>query len=62
MRLTLLEATDEEGRPVASLGGAPWAGHFSLDFPNVREIKTLNLKLALHKSRFVEFTVNPAKR
>ncbi len=27
-----------------------------------REIKSLNLELALHKSRFVEFTVKPARR
>ena len=60
----VLQATDENGREVATplRNGGGWAGHFALDFPNVRDVKTLNLKLALHKSRFVEFTVTPSKR
>jgi len=64
MNLTLLQATDENGREVVTplRNGGGWAGHFGLDFPNVRVVKTLNLKLALHKSRFVEFTVTPTKQ
>ena len=61
MRLTLLDATDDQGKAVWSPFPAAWANHFSLDLPYERETKTLNLKLALHKSRFVEFTVKPAK-
>jgi hypothetical protein len=63
MNLTLLQATDENGREVATpfRNGGGWAGHFGLDFPKIREVKRLNLKLALHKSRFVEFTVTPTK-
>ena len=62
LRLTLIEATDDQGRTVWSPFSPAWAGHFSLEFPHAREnIKTLNLKLALHKSRFVEFTVKPGK-
>lgn len=63
MNLTLLQATDENGQEVATpfRNGGGWAGHFALDFPNVRDVKTLNLKLALHKSRFVEFTVTPTR-
>jgi hypothetical protein len=60
MRLTLLAATDEQGRPVESPFPPDWAGHFSLDFPNPNDTRTLDLKLALYKSRFVEFTVKPA--
>ena len=63
MNLTLLQATDEYGQEVwtpFSPGG--WAGHFNLEFPNARDVKTLNLKLALHKSRFVEFTVKPTRQ
>ncbi len=64
MNLTLLQATDENGQevptPFTNSGG--WAGHFSLDFPHAREVRTLNLKLGLHKSRLVEFTVAPTKR
>ncbi|HSU56245.1 MAG TPA: hypothetical protein VLT36_19455, partial [Candidatus Dormibacteraeota bacterium] len=63
MNLTLLEATDENGQEVATpfRNGGGWAGHFGLEFPHARDIRTLNLKLALHKSRFVEFTVQPMK-
>ena len=61
MNLTLLQATDENGQEVATpfRNGGGWAGHFALDFPNPRVVKVLNLKLALHKSRSVEFTVTP---
>ncbi len=64
MNLTLLQATDENGNEVVTpfRNGGGWAGHFSLEFPNDRVGKMLNLKLALHKSRFVEFTVTPTKR
>ena len=62
MNLTVLQATDDQGRDIWSPFGSPWAGHYSLEFPNVRDVKTLNLKLALHKSRFVEFTVKPTKQ
>lgn len=62
LRLTLMEATDEGGRPVSSPFSPAWAGHFDLDFPRSNEIKSLNLKLALHKSRYVDFTVKPSKQ
>jgi hypothetical protein len=61
LRMTLIAATDDEGQPIWSPFPSSWAGHYDLDFPRPREIKSLNLKLALHKSRFVEFTVKPAK-
>jgi hypothetical protein len=62
LNLKLLQATDDQGREVTTPFGSAWAGHFSLDFPNPRQdIRTLNLKLALHKSRFVEFTVKPTR-
>jgi len=64
MNLTLLQASDENGQEVATpfRNGGGWAGHFALEFPHARDAKTLNLKLALHKSRFVEFTVTPSKQ
>ena len=62
MNLTVVEATDDQGRDLSHPFGSSWAGHYDLEFPNVREIKSLNLKLALHKSRFVEFTVKPARQ
>jgi hypothetical protein len=62
MNLTVVEATDDQGHDLWHPSGSGWAGHYSLEFPNVRKIKSLNLKLALHKSRFVEFTFKPAKQ
>jgi hypothetical protein len=62
MNLTVVSATDDQGRDLWSFGGSPWAGHYSIEFGNVHDdIKSLNLKLSLHKSRFVEFTVKPEK-
>jgi len=63
MNLTVVSATDDQGRELWHPFGIPWAGHYSIAFPNVHDdIKSLNLKLALHKSRFVEFTVKPTKQ
>jgi hypothetical protein len=62
MNLTVVAATDDQGRDLWHPFGVSWAGHYNLEFPNVHEIKSLNLKLALHKSRFVEFTVQPARQ
>ena len=63
LRLKLIEATDDQGRDVWTPFNPAWAGHFSLEFPHARDdIKTLSLKLALHRSRFVEFTVKPVKQ
>jgi hypothetical protein len=61
MRLALLQATDQSGRAITTPFNPDWAGHFSLDFPDPGNLKTLNLQLALHQSRYVEFTVRPAK-
>ena len=62
MNLTVVSATDDQGREVWTSETPAWAGHYSINFGNVHDdIKSLNLKLALHKSRFVEFTVKPEK-
>ena len=63
MNLTVVAATDEQGRELWSFEKPPWAGHYSIAFARVHDdVKSLNLKLALHKSRFVEFTVTPTKQ
>jgi hypothetical protein len=62
MNLTVVEATDDQGHDLWHPFGCAWAGHYNLEFPNVREIKSLNLKLALHKSRFVGFTIKPDRQ
>jgi hypothetical protein len=62
MNLTVVAATDDQGRDLWSFETPAWAGHYSIEFARVHDdIKSLNLKLALHQSRFVEFTVQPAK-
>jgi hypothetical protein len=62
MNLTVVSATDDQGRDLWSFEQPSWAGHYSISFARVHEdIKSLNLKLALHPSRFVEFTVMPAR-
>ena len=62
MNLTVVAATDDQGRPLWSFERPAWAGHYSIEFARVHDdIKSLTLKLALHKSRFVEFTVKPEK-
>ena len=60
MNLTVVSATDDQGRDLWSFEQPAWAGHYSIEFARVHDdIKSLNLTLALHKSRFVEFTVKP---
>jgi hypothetical protein len=61
MNVTVLQATDDQGRDLWSPFGVSWAGHYNIEIARVNDTKTLNLKLALHKSRFVEFTVKPAR-
>jgi hypothetical protein len=63
MNLTVVAATDDQERELWSFEQPAWAGHYSISFARVHDdIKSLNLKLALHKSRFVEFTVKPARQ
>lgn len=63
MRMTLIQATDEQGRELWS-PFTPHAGYnCSINFPDPRrDIKSLNLKFALHKSRHLEFLVKPMMR
>jgi hypothetical protein len=62
MNLTVVSATDDQGRELWHPFGVPWAGHYSIEFARVHDdIKSVNLTLALHQSRFVEFTVKPAR-
>lgn len=62
MNLTVVAATDDQGRNLWSFERPAWAGHYSIEFARVSDdVKSLNLTLALHKSRFVEFTVMPGK-
>jgi len=62
MRVTVLKATDDQGRVLQNRGSSWGSGNYQYQYSNVRNVKTLNLTLAFHKSRFVEFTVKPAKQ
>jgi hypothetical protein len=62
MRLTVLKATDDQGRELQNRGSSWGGGNYQYQYSNARNVKALNLILVLHKSRFVEFTVKPAKQ
>jgi hypothetical protein len=62
MRLTIVSATDEQGHELQSWNaGYGYGGNYTIQLQNLRNAKLLNLTIALHKSRFVEFTVQPQK-
>lgn len=52
-------ATDEQGRKLENWGPNENNGSYVVQFPNVRNAATLNLTIAVHKSRFVEYTATP---
>ena len=59
-RLTVI-ATDETGHPLRGWGPNGGGGNYVAQFPDLGNSTTLNITLALHKSRFVEYTVKPTK-
>lgn len=62
MRMTLIQATDEQGCELYTPFTPHTGYNCSIEFPDPkRDIKSMNLKLALHKSRHVEFTIKPKK-
>lgn len=64
MQMTLVKATDENGRDVPFYGGNSWNNGNSHQFQieNLRNAQSLNLTVAVHKSRFIEFTATPTKQ
>jgi hypothetical protein len=61
-RMTLAKATDEQGREIQSWNPSWGGGNYGFQLQNIRNAKFLNITVALHKSRFVEFTAKPAKQ
>jgi hypothetical protein len=60
-RLTVT-ATDERGRKLQNWGpNGGGGGNYTVQFPDIRNAQSLNLTIALHQSRFMEFTVKPQK-
>ena len=61
-RMSLVNATDENGHKLETFGFGPngnGSGNYVFQLPDVRKAKSLNLTIAVHQSRFVEFTVKP---
>lgn len=62
MRIALLKATDDQGRELWSPLNPTASYNSTFEFVNPHDdVKALNLQFALHKSRFVEFNVKPAR-
>ncbi len=61
LRLTVLKADDDQGHDLQNRGSSWGGGNYQYQYSGVRNLKTLNLTFALHKSRFVEFTAKPEK-
>ena len=62
LRLTVLKATDDQGHYLQSRGSSWGGGNYQYQYANARSVKTLNLAIVIHKSRYVEFTVKPEKQ
>ena len=62
MRMTLVEVTDEQGHEIKPMNWG-WGGtDYRFGLQKLGNAKSLNLTLALHRSRFVEFTAKPTKQ
>ena len=62
MRMTPLTVTDGDGRELKNQGASWGGGNFLYEFPEAHNLESVNITIALHKSRFVEFTVKPTKQ
>jgi hypothetical protein len=58
-RITLLEVSDETGRKLERDSFSWGAGSASYRFPDLGTAKTLNLVVAYHQNRYVEFMAKP---
>jgi hypothetical protein len=61
MRMSPFSVTDDQGRELSDQSSSWGGGNFQYDFSEPRNIQSVNVTIALHKSRFVEFTVKPQK-
>jgi len=66
MRLTLVKLTDDQGLDIQNYNSGSSGNGTSITYgyqlQNIAGVTNINLILALHKSRFVEFTAKPAKQ
>ncbi|HEY3761394.1 MAG TPA: hypothetical protein VGN23_06570 [Verrucomicrobiae bacterium] len=61
MRMTTMEVTDDQGHKLQQWGSGWGSGNYQYSFAVTRAMETMNINVAVHKSRFVEFTVKPMK-
>jgi hypothetical protein len=59
MRMTVVNLTAEDGHKVRPMNWGTGGTQYRFGLQDLGDAKTLNLTIALHKSRFVEFTVKP---
>jgi len=66
MRMTLVKLTDDQGQDLQNYNsgssGNGTSTTYGYQLQNIAGATNLNLTIALHKSRFVEFTAKPAKQ
>ncbi len=62
MRMGIGSLTDEQGHEIQHWGPNGGGGTETIQIQNLRNAKSLNVSIAIHKSRFVEFTVKPTKQ
>jgi hypothetical protein len=61
-RMSVTGITDENGHKLPpSWGPNDNNGSYIFQLPDVRDAKSLNLTIAVHRSRFVEYTVKPTE-
>ena len=58
---TLLRVTDETGRKIDDSGSSSTSRNWNFGLRLKDAVQTLDVTVALHRSRFVEFTAQPAK-
>ncbi len=59
MRLTIIKITDERNQPVEFQNWGWGGGDYRFGLKKMGNTRTINLTLALHHSRYVEFTAKP---
>ena len=59
VRLTLVKVTDDQGREIPTQSWNQGGNNYRFNLNNLGDAKTLNITLAVPKSRFVTFTAQP---
>jgi len=62
MRMTMITITDDQGRPIDFNNWGWGGGDFRFSLKKLAGVKTINITLALHRSRYFEFTVKPSRK